>query len=340
MSRIRRNRSLPIKGSVFVRGGQPVTANQVIAEAKLDAQYMTIDLARGLSVSSAEVQGLLMRETGHLVDKGSLIARGRGISPREVRAPEAGTLVAISGGQALLEISSQPFQLRAGIPGVIAEVQADLGCIIEMTGAWVQGVWGNGHIGSGRLIIYGEKPNGRLNAKDFAPDERGRVVLAGICDDRKALEAGARNEINGLIVGSMSTRIRPIASRMPYPVIVLDGFGEIPMNRAAFDLLSTSAERDTSVNAEPYDPIKGTRPEVFLPLQGGAGPIPLDLETFKVGQRVRVVKAPHIGEMARITGLPERMVRFPSGLRAPGAQLELPNGDTTLVPLANIEVIG
>lgn len=340
MARIRRIRNLPVKGAVLVRGGQPVTATQVIAEARLDRHFLTIDLARGLGVPPQQVEGLLMRVAGEDVDSGSLIAKGQGLTPREVRSPAAGTLVAVSGGQALLEVNSQPFQLRAGIPGQVAEVQADLGCVIEMTGGWIQGIWGNNQIGSGRLVVYADKPGSPLERKSFAPDERGRVVMGGTCSDRKALEEGINNEIQGLILGSLATRLRPIASRMPYPIVVLDGFGNIPMNRAAFDLLSTSEERETTLNAEPYDVVQGTRPEVLLPVQGASGPIPLDLETFKPGQRVRVLKAPHFGEMARILALPERVVRFPSGLRAPGAEIELPDGDSELVPLANLEVIG
>ena len=169
MARIRRTRTLPVRGAVFVRGGQPVTASQVIAETKMDAKYITLDLARGLAVSPNEVEDLMMREAGQDVDEGSLIARGRGLSPREVRAPQRGTLVAVSGGQALLEVDSKPFQLRAGIPGVIAEVQADLGCIVEMVGGWVQGVWGNGKIDNGRLLVYASSPNHRLQVSDFSP---------------------------------------------------------------------------------------------------------------------------------------------------------------------------
>ncbi len=66
----------------------------------------------------------------------------------------------------------------------------------------------------------------------------------------------------------------------------------------------------------------------------------MDVAVFDVGQVVRVLKAPHENKAAAITALPQRVVRFPSGLRAPGAEVEFEDGEKSLVPLANIEVIG
>jgi hypothetical protein len=40
---------------------------------------------------------------------------------------------------------------------------------------------------------------------------------------------------------------------MRYPILVLDGFGAIPMNSAAFKLLTTNNKREVTVNAEHFD---------------------------------------------------------------------------------------
>lgn len=341
IAKIRRERLLPTKGTVLARGGQSVNATDVIAEAYVKADYITLDIARALGIGPEDVADSLLREIGDQIDAGSLIAKGGGLSPRQLRAPANGRLVAVSGGQALLEIGHKPFKLQAGLSGVVAEVIADEGCIIETTGAWVQGVWGNGRVDTGPMRVYAESADEPLGPGKFSSDHTGDVILAGKCTDRAALEAGSKVGIAGLIVGSISTRLRPVASKMPYPIVVLDGFGDLPMNTAAYTLLSTNKERETVVNAEVYDRYKGTRPEVVIPLGNVGNPIlPMDLSSFEIGQKVRVIKAPHAAGVATISGLPGKFVRFPSGLRAAGAEIQFEDGEKTLVPLANIEVIG
>jgi hypothetical protein len=66
----------------------------------------------------------------------------------------------------------------------------------------------------------------------------------------------------------------------------------------------------------------------------------LDIDTFTTGQRVRIVRAPYNSAVGTIIALPTGMQRFPSGLRAPAAEVELENGEKAVVPVANIEVIG
>ena len=65
---------------------------------------------------------------------------------------------------------------------------------------------------------------------------RGAVVLVGVVDDAKALHQATEIPIRGLVCGSMASELIPIALRMPYPILVTEGFGAIPMNSATYDL--------------------------------------------------------------------------------------------------------
>jgi len=67
---------------------------------------------------------------------------------------------------------------------------------------------------------------------------------------------------------------------------------------------------------------------------------PRDYVLFAVGQQVRMRRSPHTGMIGSIANLPAGLSKLPSGLRAPAAEVKLENGDTALVPLVNLEVVG
>ncbi len=92
--------------------------------------------------------------------------------------------------------------------------------------------------------------------------------------------------------------------------------------------------------AEPWDPIKNTRPEVVIALPDGVHPVAsTDLMTFAVGQTVRVASPPYKSLVGTLTNLQAGLSVLPSGVRAQTAGVRLMNGDVVQVPLANLEVI-
>lgn len=339
LARIRRKRMLPVPGTVLVRAGQTVAATDVVAEAVLAPEHRVIDVVRGLGVPAERAAQFIEREVGEEITRETVVAK-RGMG-RELPARVDGRIVAISNGQILVEVRSKPFQLMAGMPGTVSEVSVGYGVTIEGVGAWVQGLWGNGHINSGTLAVMMESREDKFGIDKLDPSQRGSVMLGGYCGERRALEGAHELQLRGLILASLATPLIPVARRLSFPVLVLEGFGKLPMNAAAYKLLSTNAGREIAVDAEPFDRFSGERPEAIIGLPaGGQPPVPLDLDTFKIGQRVRVGKAPHLAVVGSIRALPEGLSRYTSGLRAPGAEVEFENGESSLVPLANMEVIG
>lgn len=339
LAKIRRSRFLPVAGTVLVRAGQVVEATDVVATANLNPEHILVDVARGLGVSRANASKFIKRQLGEEVNQESTIADKGGFG-RVVRAPVNGKIVAINNGQILLEVRNQPFELLAGISGTVVEIEADYGVIIETTGAWVQGVWGNGQMDIGGLHVLAQEPDHELTLKEMDPSVRG-VVLAGHCKDRNVLEAAVSNHWHGLILASMPTHLIPVAKQMPYPIVVLEGFGRIPMNTVTHTLLSTSGEREVTLNAQAYDPDTGTRPELIMPTEAsGSPPLPIDLQRLAQGLKVRLLRAPYISMTGTISYMLPGLSRFESGLRAQGAEVELDNGEKVVVPLANIEVLG
>jgi hypothetical protein len=240
-----------------------------------------------------------------------------------------------------MELSEGAYELHAGMPGTVTQVIPDRGAEITTHGALVQGVWGNGRVDAGLMLSLISAPDEVLMPGRVDVSMRGSVLLGGILEDSAVLQSAAELPIRGLILGSMSPTLISLALQMRYPILVIDGFGHRPMNSAAFKLLSTSIKREVTLNTEGFNRFTGTRPEVIIPLPISQEPImPRDMEIFAVGQQVCLRRAPHLGEVGSITALREELTVFPSGLRAPAAQVKLESGEEVTIPLANLEVLG
>jgi hypothetical protein len=113
------------------------------------------------------------------------------------------------------------------------------------------------------------------------------------------------------------------------------------MNSAAYRLITTNAKREATLNAEAFDRYSGARPEVIIPLPAATPPaLPHEVEVFAPGQSVRLRRQPAAGLIGIVITLHAGLATFPSGLRAPAAEVKLENGEQLLIPLVNLEVVG
>jgi hypothetical protein len=197
------------------------------------------------------------------------------------------------------------------------------GVVIQTAGALIQGVWGNGRIDNGLMVSLLEKPDDILTASRLDVSLRGSVILGGHARDLETLKAAAELPVRGLILSSLLSPLIVPAYQMRYPIIVMDGFGAMPMNSAAFKLLTTNNKREVTVNAEHFDRYSGNRPEVIIPLPvSSEPPEPNDFETFSVGQTVRLRRPPNAG-MVGSDKSTAGLSTLPTGLRAPAAKSSL-----------------
>jgi hypothetical protein len=123
-------------------------------------------------------------------------------------------------------------------------------------------------------------------------------------------------------------------------VILTEGFGRTPMNSAIFELFSSNAGREASLNAQPSNPWKGERPEIIIPLPAvGSADVPSEAVQLVVGRRVRVLRAPYAGREGSVVSLPEGLQPLPNGIRAPCAEVELGETGLVRVPIANLDIL-
>ena len=341
LTTIVRERLLPISGDVIARLQQKVTASEVVAETRWSREHALLDVARILGVSPAAADKLIKCKVDDQVTASAEIAVGRGMFPKSVRAPKDGRVVAVGGGQVLLEVGETKIELRAGIPGTVVEVIPNRGVVIQTSGGLVQGVWGNGRVDAGLLINLMEGPETVLVPGRIDVSLRGSIILGGMIRTAETLQALAELPARGLIASSIQPSLLSKAREMRFPILVTDGVGAFPMNTAAYKLLSTNAKREVALNAEVFDRYTGARPEVFIPLPISSEPaLPNEVEVFAPGLQVRMRRPPAMGMIGSIVSIKPGLTILPSGLRAQAAEVKLENNETVIVPLVNMEVVG
>lgn len=341
LTTIVRERLLPVAGEVTARLNQKVSPVDVVAEANWAREHVLVDVARTLGIAPEQADRLIKCKIGEQIPQGAEIAVGKGIVPRRIHAPREGRVVALGGGQVLMETGETKYELPAGIPGIVVEIVPKRGVVIQTAGALIQGVWGNGRIDTGLLVNLTQTPDHVLDSSQLDISLRGSIILGGMVKDEETLETAAQLPVRGLILSSMPSDFIPQAREMRYALMLTDGFGALPMNSAAHRLLSTNAKREVTLNAERRNRYSGACPEVIIPLPVSSNPpAPREAETFAPGLQVRMRRPPHMGMIGVIAEIKPGLTVLPSGLRAAAAEVKLENNETVIAPLVNLEVVG
>src|SRR5438128_234786 len=129
-------------------------------------------------------------------------------------------------------------------------------------------------------------------------------------------------------------------------LVLTEGFGRIPMARRTFELLRKLDGRKASISGATQIRAGVIRPEIIVPLAPGEQ-IP-GIETgqrgevrggVKVGDPVRVIRAPFFGRIGEVVGLPSDLQMIPTESRVRVMEVQFTDGSRAVIPRANVEVI-
>lgn len=337
---IRRERRFENPATVTVRVNERVQAADIIAEIQPAPRHFYLDVARGLGISSEEVGRYLRREPDTRVSQGEILAGPVGLARRTIRAPSEGRIVVITGGKILFESMAEPVPIRAGFPGTVVASDGYSVVTLETIGTLIQGVWGNGKRDSGVLKGIGEAPDERLTTDKLDLIMRGSVLYAGTCDNSAPLHQATELSVRGLILGSMSSDLVPVARRIPYPILLTEGFGKMPLCLPIHQLLESNQGREVAVEGHRVEPYGTERPEVIIPQPASHEvDLPEDIVQFKPGVRVRVRRDPYLGAVGLVRELLPKVETMPNGVLSRCASVDLERIGATVVPLANLEIL-
>lgn len=337
---VRRVRKLPVPGSVTVRVNERVHAQDVIAEAELAPKHHFLDLSRGLGVPPREIGQHLVKQPGDRVESGELIAGPVGLARRTVRAPADGRIASISEGRVLFEARGRPYELRAGFPATVISTDGVRTVSLEATAALISGVWGNGRQDFGVIRLVGDGAGSSLRTRELDIQFRGAVLVAGFADNPAPLHQASELSIRGLILGGLASPLIPVARRMPYPILVMEGFGRLPFSEPIYSLLRNNAGREAAIEARNTDAYQVDRPEVIIPQPANREvDLPEEVIPLDAGKRVRSLRGSSRGSVGVIREILDRAVGYPSGMLARSAVVDIEGSGPITVPLANLEIL-
>jgi hypothetical protein len=192
----------------------------------------------------------------------------------------------------------------------------------------------------GLLNILCKAPDDLLTADRLDVSQRGSVVVGGYLEDEGVISAASDIPLRGMILGSMATSLIPAAQKSKVPILLLEGFGKLPINSSAYKLLTSSERREAAVLADAWKRLEGKRPEVIIPLSAGYSPeLGLEAEGYGAGQTVRISSGSKISQIGVIASIRPGITSLENGIMTPAADVRLESGDTVVVPLSNVEVL-
>ena len=337
LTTIRIPRRLARSAEVLVRPGDAVEPTQIVARALAPADFCIVDVARDLDIPIKRVKSYLKVQRGDTVTEGTVIAARGGLGGRVCRAPIDGTIVGSGRGRLLLEAGPAPIQLSALIPGIVVEILASEGVVIETVGGFVHGAWGNGQEAYGVLRAANRDRNAPLQAKQLDPSLQGAIVLGGGSIDRETLERATEVRVRGIIVGSVAPDLIPQLNELDFPVITTEGIGKRPMSQALFDLLVSWNGREVAACGRMQVRWPAEKPYVVIPMPARAGDL-IDPEAgVHLGTRVRALCGPHAGVSGTVVDVPSGLMQLETGARLAGVVVELSDNQRAWMPLINLE---
>ncbi|MSR18351.1 MAG: hypothetical protein EXS00_04130 [Phycisphaerales bacterium] len=364
-ARYQARRVLPISGEVLVRRGDIVEARTSVARTFLEGDATPMKVANMLGCNPKELPSLMLVAIGSAVREGDTIARSKGIfgmMKTEVKCTSSGVIESVSDttGMVIVRGAQIPVEVRAYIDGIVAEVLAGEGVVVENTVALVQGIFGIGGETAGILRCVCSSPVEPLEESHITSVHQGAIVVGGARASaaaiRKARAVGAVAIISGgiddqdlrdflgydlgvAITGSEKTGLT---------VIVTEGFGDIAMATRTFELLRSHEGHCASVNGATQIRAGVMRPEVVVPLSAKPALSTTTSEAIvgsatagylEIGTFVRVIRDPYFGLLGSVAALPEQPAVLDSGSKARVLEVKLEDGRVVTVPRANVELI-
>jgi hypothetical protein len=335
-----RTRTLPGHGYVLVGEGSLVEPEDVLAEMPLPGKIHVFDLEHSLNLKPEDVESNLVRNYGETLQEGDIIAQNENALSRLVRAPVAGTLIKYRPGKVAIEAIQEVFQLKAGLTGEVIEVIPEFGAVLSATGYLLQGVWGNGRSSSGRLMMFDQQIWEETGKEDIDFFHEQPVVVTKKCLQADLLDFIAGKEVSGFVTGSLAPELLDLALSLDFPILVFQGFGDLPVDDVLFSFFQDREGSPVSIDACRLDAFSGQFPEVFLPDKNHKSAKTFDLRSkIEAGQAVRILAGEAQGLSGEVITISEKLSRFESGLALSSAVILLPDGQTVRVAVKNLQPI-
>jgi len=361
---IRKSRNLPLPGDVIVKKGNTVKSDDIVARTNLPGKVHAVNVVNRLAILPTDLRKNMLKKEGDSVVKDEPIAE---TSPfikmfkSICLSPITGIIESISDitGQVLLREPPKPVQITAYVDGKVVETIENEGVIIETNATFIQGIFGIGGETTGELQIVVNSPDDIVKPEDIKEVHRGKIIAGGsiIYSDaiKKALDTG----VKGIVVGGI--RDKEINELLGYDlgvaitgsedinitIIITEGFGQIGMAQRTFDMLKLREGAVASINGATQIRAGVVRPEIIIPYNDEdtsgksdeSGSADGKSAGISIGDQIRIIRNPNFGMLGTVKSLPSELQTIETEAMARVLEVKFPDGQTSIVPRANIEAI-
>lgn len=361
---LRRERTLPLKGTVVAKVGDAVRADQVVAETHLPGDVESVNVVNRLGITPAELPQYMLKKEGEAVAEGEALARAKsffGLFTSEIPSPITGTVETISTvtGQVLLRHPPRPVAVKAFLDGRVVAVREGEGATVECTATFIQGIFGVGPETYGELQIVAASKAEPLGPEKIQDAHKGKIIVGGSLVTYDAIDAARKKGVAGIVAGGLHDEDLKrllgydlgvaITGQEPIgiTVVVTEGFGQIDMAERTFNLLRTRAGARMSLSGATQIRAGVIRPEIVIPYDdasgtgAGTGTSASTSEGagLQAGDAVRCIRRPWFGRIGKVKALPPELRTVESETKVRVLEMELDDGEVAVLPRANIEAI-
>ena len=361
---IRKSRNLPLPGDMIVKKGNTVKSDDIVARTNLPGKVHSVNVVNRLAILPTDLRKNMLKKEGDSVVKDEPIAE---TSPfikmfkSICLSPITGIIESISDitGQVLLREPPKPVQITAYVDGKVVETIENEGVVIETNATFIQGIFGIGGETTGELQIVVNSPDDIVKPEDVKEVHRGKIIAGGsiIYSDaiKKALDTG----VKGIVVGGI--RDKEINELLGYDlgvaitgsedinitIIITEGFGQIGMAQRTFDMIKLREGAVASINGATQIRAGVVRPEIIIPYNDEdtsgksdeSGSADGKSAGISIGDQIRIIRNPNFGMLGTVKSLPSELQTIETEAMARVLEVKFSDGQTSIVPRANIEAI-
>jgi len=366
--RIRKNRNLPLPGDVIVKNGDIVASGDIVARTSLPGKVHSVNVVNRLAILPGDLRKNMLKKEGDQVQKDELIAETRPfikMFKSICLSPITGNIESISDitGQVLLREPPKPVQISAYIDGKIVDIIEKEGVVIETYATFIQGIFGIGGETTGELQIVADSPDDIVEPEDLNETHKGKIIICGSIIYYNAIQKALDIGVKGIVVGGI--RDKDINELLGYDLgiaitgsedinitlIITEGFGQIRMAQKTFDILKHREGSMASINGATQIRAGVVRPEIIIPYNNeytdkasetiteGESSTNDESGGISIGDSIRIIRNPHFGKIGKVKALPSELRTIETEAKARVLEVEFPDGQTAVVPRANVEAI-
>jgi hypothetical protein len=355
---VKKQRILPLKGTVMRKVGDKVNPDDVVARTELPGNVVPINVANKLGIPPEDIEMVMLKKVGDPIKSGELIALSKTlfIFKNPCHATIDGTIESISSitGQVLQRGAPSPVEVKAYLKGEITAVHPSEGVEVQCMASFVQGIFGIGGEKNGPIQIAVSDPTVVLDEELILESMTGKIIVGGSLVTASALRKAIKLDVRGIVVGGFDDK--DLRDFLGYDIgvaitgsedtattlVVTEGFGQINMAAKTFELLKRHEGQMACINGATQIRAGVIRPELVIPTPGAvlsADAAEQEVAGLTIGSPIRVIRHPHFGRLGVVTDLPSPLQVLESESKARILVVRFDDNSEAIVPRANVEMI-